>query len=198
VITRIEADPANERFGLPEEYQLTLTTDERGGTTVTTQAHYSHLIHVAEDLDEDESHGTPRQEAVWNYLDDMEKIVGASAEAIWRVADRGIQFDMDPETELKPEDEENLKDEIDEYMHDMKRSLLTQGITAKFSEQKPLILAVPTSQLWALFLERLEFHSGFSPVQKLANLLPRRMKGTSTPVFKNVAPPMRNLTLFVL
>jgi hypothetical protein len=38
---------------------------------------------------------------------------------------------MDPETELKPEDEENLKDEIDEYMHDMKRSLLTQGITAK-------------------------------------------------------------------
>ena len=130
-IARIEAEPSNERFGLPEQYNLTLTTDAQGGSTRTTLAHHSHLIHVAEDLDEDESHGTPRQEAVWNYLDDMEKIVGASAEAIWRVADRGIQFDMDPETELKPGDEESLKDEIDEYMHDMKRSLLTQGITAK-------------------------------------------------------------------
>ncbi len=129
-ISKIEADPGSERFGLPAEYMLTLTTDATGGTTVSKPTHHSRLIHVAEDLDEDEIHGTPRQRAVWNYLDDMDKISGASAEAIWRVADRGIQFDMDPETELKPEDEEALSNEIEEYMHDMKRHLMTQGIKA--------------------------------------------------------------------
>lgn len=129
-ISKIESDPANERFGLPAEYKLVLTTDAMGGHTTTKLTHYSRLIHVAEDLDEDEVHGTPRQMAVWNYLDDMEKIAGASAEAIWRVADRGIQFDMDKEVELKPEDETALSDEIEEYMHDMKRHLLTQGIKA--------------------------------------------------------------------
>ncbi len=129
-ISKIEVDPANERFGLPSEYKLTLTTDALGGHTTTKVTHHSRLIHVAEDLDEDEVHGTPRQMAVWNYLDDMDKISGASAEAIWLVADRGIQFDMDKEVELKPEDEESLSDEIEEYVHKQKRHLLTQGITA--------------------------------------------------------------------
>ena len=129
-IKKYENDHTKETFGLPLEYQLTLITDSNGASSQTRIVNASRLIHAADNVIEDDIFGVSRLERVWNYLDDLVKIHGATAEAIWRISERGIQFNVDKDAELKTEDEEALVDEINEYMHDFKRYMLTQGVEA--------------------------------------------------------------------
>lgn len=132
-----EIDPTNPRFGMPKTYNIDLmgSLSNYGVSQVTKPSvpsvvHHSRIIHIAEELGEDEIFGQPRLMAVWNYLDDLDKIMGGSAEAFWRVIDRGIQFDVDKDAMLDSEEEADLVDEIEEYMHGFKRYLRTRGIKA--------------------------------------------------------------------
>lgn len=134
-INGLISDPQNPLFGQPESYQISLFSNttvsaETSLPTVNKDIHHSRVIHLAEGLDEDEVFGRPRMRRVWNYLDDLDKIAGGTAEAVWLTADRGIQFDIDKDAVLDDQDKEDMADEIDEYMHGMKRFLRTQGIKA--------------------------------------------------------------------
>ena len=120
-----EDNPSSERFGLPTVYGVTLSKN-----MTKQQVHYSRLLHISEGLLEDEIYGRPRMESVWNYLDDLDKIMGGSSEAVWRTVDRGIQFDIDKDAELTPDDEDDFEDEIEEYVHNLKRYIKTRGVTA--------------------------------------------------------------------
>ena len=125
-------DPGDARFGLPEVYNLKLGKDlsigESTANNIEKEVHHSRLLHVADNLIEDDIFGLPRMHRIWNYLDDLDKIVGGSAEAVWRVTDRGMQFNVDPEAELDPDDEADFTDEIEEYMHNLKRYIKTKGV----------------------------------------------------------------------
>lgn len=127
--------PEDSRFGLPESYKLSISRDPND-TAVTSskiknvEVHHSRILHIAEGLLEDEIFGQPRMEKVWNYLDDLDKVVGGTSEAVWKTVDRGIQFDVDKDMELSEEDEAAFSDEIDDYMHKLKRYFRTRGITA--------------------------------------------------------------------
>lgn len=136
-IQDFEIEPTSARFGLPKLYNVSLMGNESsavnnapGKPTVPSLVHESRMIHIAEDLQEDNVFGAPRLEAIWNYLDDLDKIMGSAGEAFWRVVDRGIQFDVDKDAQLSEEDEDDLTDEIEEYMHGFKRYLRTRGIKA--------------------------------------------------------------------
>ena len=124
-VKEYEDNPGSERFGLPTVYDVTLSKN-----MPKQRVHYSRLLHISEGLLEDEIYGRPRMEPVWNYLDDLDKIIGGSSEAVWRTVDRGIQFDIDKEADLSPEDEDNFEDEIEEYIHNFKRYIKTRGVTA--------------------------------------------------------------------
>ena len=117
-------DPRDSRYGLPLTYEVDFKN--KSGVKGTSNVHWSRLIHVAENTLEDDLIGNPMIERVWNYLDDLDKIVGGTGEAIWRVIDRGIQFDVDKEAEL--ENPEELKEQIEAYMHGFQRYIRTQGI----------------------------------------------------------------------
>lgn len=131
-IHKLVQEPSNPRFGLPEVYSLEPGTTKDGVTITrrTVHAHHSRVIHIAEGLLEDEIFGVPRLQRVWNYLQDLDKVVGGTSEAVWRTVDRGIQFDVDKDAELKPEDEQKLEDELEAYVHDWKRYIQTQGVKA--------------------------------------------------------------------
>jgi len=90
--------------------------------------HFSRIIHIADGLLDDRINGIPRLERCWNNLDDLDKITGGGAEAFWRRADAGFQVDVDPEMELEPDDEAQLDNEIDEYLHDLRRIVRTRGV----------------------------------------------------------------------
>lgn len=130
-IGTFERDPSSPRFGLPLEYNVNLVRYEGDpGGGVTSPVHYSRIIHVAENLLEDNIFGTPRMESVWNYLDDLDKVVGGASEACWRTMDRGILFNVDKDAQLEPGEEERLSEEIDEYIHGFRRYVRGQGMEA--------------------------------------------------------------------
>ncbi len=132
-IERFETSTSNPRFSLPTLYNITSNTgqDSEVASGISLKIHHSRIIHVAEDILENRIYGKPRLKKVYNLFDDLAKVVGGSAEFFWRIADRGIQFDLDPDVELNDDDEDDFSDEIDDYMHGLKRHIKTRGITAK-------------------------------------------------------------------
>lgn len=135
-IVNAVGDPANERFGKPEMYEITFSDPTAVNTRkvpLTTKStdkkvHHSRILHVAEGVLEDEIFGLPRLQNVTNLLDDLLKVVGGSAETYWLTANRGMQFDVDKDAELDPDDEDALEAEIEEYQHNLRRFLRTRGV----------------------------------------------------------------------
>lgn len=142
----IDVDPTSPGFGRPVTYNIDLSRGihENDPTlrSVTTRAlgwpgpatrkvHVSRLVHVAEGTLEDGLYGRPRLRRVWDRLDDLAKISGGAAEVFWLIANRGLQFDVDKTLALKPEDEEALEEQIEEYEHGLRRTLQTRGVTVR-------------------------------------------------------------------
>lgn len=135
VIKEVE-DSKDPRFGLPEFYELSLgsgLTTKRVISNRKKRAHWTRVIHVAEGLLEDDVCGRPRLRAVWNRLDDLEKILAGGSEATFRRADPGLHIDIpmfSPDGKVLEIDETTLKaqsEQIDEYIHNLRRVLKTRG-----------------------------------------------------------------------
>lgn len=120
-----EFDP---RFGLPETYKIRFTRGDSQGTSDKV-VHWSRIIHVAENLVDDETFGTPRLQRVLNKLDDLNKLVGSAAEIFWLAVGGILHADLDPEVEIEPEDMEDFEKDIIEAMQGMRRLIQTRGMT---------------------------------------------------------------------
>lgn len=119
-------DPNNPRFGLPNHYNIRATAGAHD--LLARRVHHSRVIHVLEDPVEDEVYGTPRLEAVLNYLDDLLKIIGGGSEATWRTMDQGLHADVKEGYNFGEGEKQDLQDELDEYMHGLRRFVRTQGV----------------------------------------------------------------------
>lgn len=105
-------DPMAPRFGLPEFYELEFST---GDGTRQERVHHSRVLHAAEDLLENEVRGTPRLLPVYNRIDDLEKVVGGSAEMFWRGARR--EMILNYQGEGNPQDADEVRDDIEDIIH---------------------------------------------------------------------------------
>lgn len=132
-IQRFDIDPHSPRFGLPEFYTIrrtaTVNATSTNSMSISKLVHWSRCIHIADGLLDDQVYGEPRLECVWNRLDDLEKIAGGGAEAFWRRADQGTQFDLDPTIDLTPEQVTAMQEEVEKYIHQGKRILRTRGMS---------------------------------------------------------------------
>lgn len=120
-------DPSNERYGQPELYSITLRNLSTGDQQLL-QVHHSRVIHVADGLGSSEIEGTPRLQAVWNNLKNLEKIVGGSAEMYWRGARPGYALEADKDFQIPTALLDDLQTQMDEYEHNLRRMLALQGI----------------------------------------------------------------------
>jgi len=126
-------DPGTERWDMPVEYTIDLgedvddeTEDDSHGTI---DVHWTRVIDVpaTRPLD-DETLTRPRVEPVLNNILDIEKILGAAAEAGYRAADYGLHINTDPsEVKFGDDDRKKLGEEIEKYEHDLQRYIRTQG-----------------------------------------------------------------------
>lgn len=124
LVSEFERRTDSERFGLPVFYTIQL-----GEQLGSERVHWSRVLHVAEDLDEDEVYGRPRLERVYNRLEDLLKIAGGGSEATWRVMDRGLHADARDGFAMEDgEAAQALSDEIEEYVHGLRRVIRTQGV----------------------------------------------------------------------
>lgn len=128
-ITSFVDDLSDERFGLPKAYTVKLSS-----RTASVNVDPSHCIHFVENPLLDEVYGEPRLQAVWNDLDDLDKLKGGGAEAAWRRAHMGMHANLEPEvaagmteTELKAQMEQ-VAEQLDEYDHNMRRFIKTVGV----------------------------------------------------------------------
>lgn len=127
------SDTSDPRYGQPEIYSLQFKDSMQGGdnpNSKTTRVHHSRLIHVAEFLEQDDVYGTPRLQAVVNDLHDLLKTKGGSAEAFWLTANRGMTIGIDKEYQATDEDIKNLKEQAEEYLHQLRRTIVGEGITS--------------------------------------------------------------------
>ena len=119
-------DISDERYGLPEQY--TVNIDDAVGNSVTTQTwHHSRVLHIADNILDNEYRGTSRLKAVFNRLQDIETVMGASAEMVWKQSFPGLSFNADADADLSQTKDE-LKEQIQEYSHGLSRYMQLQGI----------------------------------------------------------------------
>jgi hypothetical protein len=145
-ITKFVDDPNNERYGMPLMYTVQVA-DIASGSASTINIHYSRVIHITDDNLESEIYGTPRLEAVFNRLMDLEKIVGGSAEMFWRGARPGYQGQVDPNYTMTQATKDDLKNQIAEYDNDLTRILINEGVDLKALAQQ---IADPSNNLDAI------------------------------------------------
>mgnify|MGYP003896996943 CR=1 FL=1 len=134
-ISDYDNDTRSPRFGLPMYYQISINETEQGqaGRTlavprVAFKAHWTRVVHLSDLVVEDPVFGRPRLESVYNLLDDLLKVVGGSAETYWLTSNRGMQINVDKDMKLSETDAAALSDEIEEYVHNLRRTIRTRGV----------------------------------------------------------------------
>ena len=134
-ISQYETDPNNKRYGKPKLYSITLQQTEEG-RQLQLKVHFSRVLHVVDDILESDIEGSPRLESVFNRLMDLEKIVGGDSEIFWKGARPGYTGKVDPDYQLSEEQEEKLKEQLDEYEHNLRRFLVNEGVDYKALTQQ--------------------------------------------------------------
>ena len=127
-VDRFVADEADARFGLPETYKVEFQKGDGTGTQ-SRIVHWSRVIHVAENLVDDETYGTPRLRRVINKLDDLNKLVGSAAEIFWLMIAGFVHADLDPELDVSEPDQEKFEKDLIEAFHGLRRVVQTRGVT---------------------------------------------------------------------
>jgi uncharacterized protein len=135
LINTYENNPTNARYGKPLTYSITVQQTE-GGNSSIIEVHHSRIVHVVNNPLESEVESAPVLEAVYNRLIDLEKLVGGDAEMFWRGARPGYSGSVDKEFQVTPQTKQDLKDQIDEYEHNLRRILVNEGIDLKALDQQ--------------------------------------------------------------
>lgn len=130
-IAELNQDTTNSRYGLPEFYNISLANAKAPQAQKDTakRVHWTRIIHVAEDLDEDEIYGRPALMDIFNNLDDMLKVVGGSSEAIWKLVYKGFVISAKDGYTLPTDvdEKQEMLDMVDEYVHNFRRWLALNG-----------------------------------------------------------------------
>jgi hypothetical protein len=122
-IVGTDGNKNSPRFGLPEFYSVKVSQQRQ-----SERVHHTRVLHIAEGRLDNPIEGQPRLRACWNYLLDLAKVVGGGAEAAWKRMDPGLHIDVDPDVEFDEDAEDALETEVDEYQHDVRRTIRTRGV----------------------------------------------------------------------
>lgn len=121
----------DERFGLPQLYKFIAKIADKD-TSLLADA--SRVLHVAEGTTDSDVIGMSRLQVVYNRLEDLNKILGASAEAFWKMGFPGGAL-------IKKEDadwgnEGAMEEEMEEFYHHLSRWMKLQGVDVhEFKQQ---------------------------------------------------------------
>lgn len=120
-------DEDSARWGKPTYYKLDLGDEDDDTTTASTETyvHHSRVVHIAENLLDDEVRGTPRQEPVLNVLMDIEKTLGSAAEIAYRGARDSLHINVDDQYSLN-DDGTKLRQEAKDFIHGLQPFMVTE------------------------------------------------------------------------
>jgi len=121
-----------ERWDRPVRYSIDLSDDIDDETEdepiSTIDVHHSRVVDVPATRPlEGETFARPRAEPVLNNLLDIEKTLGAAAEAAYRGADYGLHINTDPTEVDMSGGADELREELQRYEQNLQRYIRTQG-----------------------------------------------------------------------
>jgi|GEM_PF-6156616 len=122
-------DFGDDRWGRPKYYHVDLTEDidDDADEDGYAKIHHSRVVAVpSTQLLDDEDKARPRLEPVLNPLYDIEKTLGAVAEAAYSSANSDIWLNQNPD-QVDPTDNDNLRDEFMRFYHQGQPFLRTVG-----------------------------------------------------------------------
>jgi hypothetical protein len=123
-----ETDRQSPRYGRPLRYQL--TDRNESGSLTTFDAHWARCIHVADNLLASDLFGSPRLEAAWNRLIDLEKVMAATGEGGWTQMQPGYIFSTKDGYEADDYGADEREAQMDEFVHGLRRFLEMNGYEA--------------------------------------------------------------------
>jgi hypothetical protein len=130
-IEEFEEDTTNERYGKPLMYKIKSKANVNKKTASSDKlVHWSRVIHVVDGCEDDDVYGVPRLEAVYNNLQNIETLSGGSTEMFWKGGFPGVAFEMDAGATVTSEVAKDMKAQVEEYMHSLRRYLSLQGVKA--------------------------------------------------------------------
>jgi len=137
VIDTYDSDPSSYRYGHPLTYKVKLN-DYRYNTMPHNVkemhqneriVHYTRMLHVAEGVIDNNVFGEPKLKKNYNRLDDLEKILGGSAEIFWLNGRGGLSINAHKDTEIH--DSKKLEEHTEDYAKKLTRILRTKGMDVK-------------------------------------------------------------------
>lgn len=147
-------------YGMPEMYNMRLLSQSSMGDMVgmsgpalptdNVEVHWTRVLHVADNRTSSETFGMPRMEQVFNWLLDVNKVLGPSAEMYYKGGFPGLSLELDPRIAEVMDvdiDEDSIEAEMFAYMNGLQRYLWLQGINAKslapqVSDPRPAVEAL--------------------------------------------------------
>ncbi len=134
-ILRYEENRTSPRYGMPKMYGIGVPKVREGVVDPEEIAdavpvHWTRVIHVAEHRESSEVFAEPIQKDVFNYLLNIRKIMGGSAEMFWKGAFPGYSFEMDPNALAQGAvlDKESIRNEMSMFQNHLQRYFAWQGV----------------------------------------------------------------------
>jgi len=138
-ILSLDSNTSSPRYGQPEYYNIDFTdtssilsgTETKSGDNTKKKVHWTRIIHAAESKDTSIYLGTPRMKPLYNRLQDLEKLLGCSAEMFWQGAFQGLSLTTQPDTELTDADKQKVREEMTAFANGIQRFLTLRGFDVK-------------------------------------------------------------------
>jgi len=118
-------DPTSEKFGEPIEYRV-----DMGDNRPVANIHWSRVIHVVGNIFDDRFESSSILKQSLNRIDDIEKILGGSAEAYWRSAYQGLVIsppEVNGEYAEFTDSGDDLHKQINRYINNFSREIFTEA-----------------------------------------------------------------------
>lgn len=149
--TTLVDDPTDPRYQLPETYNIDF------GDTGSHDVHHSRVIHVVENPDENELKSDEIYRPIFNRLQDLQKVLGGSAEMFWRAAYPGLVLQPPTDADGVPmrfeDGGDGIAEQIKQYRHNISRVHKVTGSLEKLDTT----VASPVDQV-AVAVEDISAH----------------------------------------
>jgi hypothetical protein len=131
-VSQWDTDQKSPRFGKPLIYTVRTGAFgiQQSSATKSFRVHHTRCIHIAEQLDQDDTFGMPRLEPVFNRFMDLEKVLGGGSEIYWLNASRGVALTADADANIDDAALADMKTQLEEFDHQLRRNIALQGVTA--------------------------------------------------------------------
>jgi hypothetical protein len=148
-VVELEDNQRNLRYGQPVMYRIKLVPIEEfnnsgsnliGGTSTLSPSdeyvdvHWTRIIPMAHNKRSSAFIGTPEMENVYNWIFNLQKILGADGEGFWRSGFPGISIESQPNSgaigDLESQVDE-IRSQLRRYQRGLDRTLIFDGMTAK-------------------------------------------------------------------